>query len=129
MRVNTKVGPLDIEGVWTEYEEGGKFRIARAGNSVFLKATDAAETPYRNQIQRGTLSTEKSIDLQCEAMAEGILTGWEGLLTEDDEPLEYSKENAYAVLRNNVELRVFIRDFATREENYRIKGIAKTAKK
>ena len=128
MKVDVKPSKVDTEGVWAKHSEGVRFRIARAGNPVFLKATDKLEAPYRKQLARGKLSTEKQIDLQCRAMAEGILLDWEGIETADG-PLEYTVDNAAAVLRHNSEIRDFVFEFATEQENYRTQEIKDTAKK
>lgn len=128
MKVQVKAGIADSEGVWAQHTSGAKFLIARAGNSKFLSSIDKHERPYRKQRNRGTLSTEAEIEIQCRAMAEGILRGWQGIST-DDGPLEYSQENAFLVLRHNAELREFVTDFASTENNYRQEDIDETAKK
>jgi len=115
MLVKTSASAQEVEGVWTTYSDGVKFRIARAGNPNFLRASDRLEAPHRKAIQRGKMSTEKQLDIQCRAMAEAILLDWEGISTEDG-PLEYSKDDAAKVLRHNVEVRDFVFEFATEQE-------------
>lgn len=126
MRIALDLNPLDVEGVWAEYSDGVRFRIARAGNPVFLKVSDRLEAPYRN---KRNISTLKALETQCQAMAEGILTGWEGLETPEGDALPFSVENAFKVLRYNTEVREFVFDFATTAENFRRAEVAKTAKK
>jgi len=128
MLVSTSAAPQEVEGVWTTYTDGVRFKIARAGNRNFLRASDRLEAPYRKAIQRGKMSTEKTLEIQCRAMAEGILLDWEGIATEDG-PLEYTVDNASLVLRHNVEVRDFVFEFATEQENFRSEGIADTGKK
>ena len=114
-------------GVWADYS-GAKLQIARAGNPTFLRVLDRIEAPYRKKIQQGKMSTEQSIDNLCKAMGEAILIGWEGIETEDG-PLEYSKENAFTVLRHNPEVREFVSEFAAEADNFRGEEITETAKK
>lgn len=128
MLVDVKPSKQDIEGVWVDYQEGVRFKVARAGNSVFLKASDRLEAPHRTKIARNKLSTEKQIDIQCQAMAIGILMDWAGIATGDGE-LEYTKDNATAVLRHNTEIRDFIYEIATSQENFRVEEIKTTTKK
>lgn len=128
LNVATKTVPQEVEGVWVNYADGVRFKVARAGNSAYLRAMDKAEAPYRKQIARNKLSSEKQMELNCRAMAIGILKDWEGIAT-DDGPLEFNEDNAYAVLRHNVELRDFIFEFAVESENYRRTQIEETAKK
>ena len=61
-------------------------------------------------------------------MAQGILVGWKGLSTENG-ALKYTVEDATAVLKHNPEIRDFVFDFATEQENYRVEEIEETAKK
>lgn len=128
LEVSTKLRQQDVDGVWAVYQEGVRFLIARAGNPKYLRASDKAEAPYRKQLRTGKLSTEKHLEIQCRGMAEGMLLGWEGVGTKEG-PLEYTVENAYAVLRHNSDVRDFVIEFATEQENYRTEEIAATAKK
>jgi hypothetical protein len=131
MKVALSLKQQDVDGVWANYpgRESVRLRIARAGNPVFLRVNDRLEAPFRKQLSRGRLPTEQQLDIQCRAMAEGILTGWEGLATEDGAPLEYSAENAYLVLRYNSDVREFVFEFATDLENYRREEVEEVGKK
>lgn len=128
MFVDIQETQTDTDGVWADYQEGVRFRIARAGNRQFLRAADKIDAPFRKQIARGKLSTEKQIDNLCKAMAEAILLDWEGIATADGD-LPYSAESAYAVLRHNPDVRDFVAEFSGQVENYRTETIKKTAKK
>ncbi len=128
MLVTVKPGKADVEGVWVEYQEGVRFKVARAGNSAFLKASDKLEAPHRKQIARGTLSTEKQIEIQCQAMAEGLLKDWEGV-EDKNGPLPFSVEVAANVLRYNPDVREFVTEAAIKQDNFRDEEIKQTAKK
>ena len=130
MRVITQAQRVDTDGVWTRYPgTDAEFLIARAGNSRFLSAVDKYERPFRKQRNRGTISSEREIEIQCRAMADGILMGWKGLKTEDGDDLEYTADNAYSVLRFNSDVREFVSDYATDQANYRQEDLDETAKK
>lgn len=130
MKVFTKAADVDSEGVWAKYPgSSAEFLIARAGNSRFLAAMDRAERPFRKQRNRGALSTEKEIELQCRGMAEGILLSWRGLRDEEGNDFPYSGDNAFAVLRHNTDIREFVTDFATDVNNFRQEDIDATSKK
>lgn len=128
MLVSIKPAQQDLEGIWVTYKAGVRFRVARAGNPNFLRASDRLEAPFRKQAARGKLSSEKQLEIQCQSMAEGILLDWEGLATEDG-PLPYSAEMAAAVLRWETEIRDFVFEIATNQENFRRQEISETAKK
>lgn len=117
--------PAEVDGVWVEYAEGVRFKIARSGNPVFLRASDRLEAPYKNKRNTPTL---KLLEIQCQGMAEGILRDWEGVGTADG-PLPYSVEAAASVLMLYPEIREFVFEFATTAENFRRAEVSKTAKK
>jgi hypothetical protein len=130
INVQTEASKVETEGVWKQYEEnaGVKFKIARAGNTKYLKAVDFAEAPYKKKIRQDKLGTEKQIEIQCRAMAKGILTDWEGLES-SGAPLEYNEDNAYLVLRHNPDVREFIHLQATQQENFFKTEVDESAKK
>lgn len=132
MQVNLTAGKQDVEGVWATIKAGVRLKVARAGNTKYLDAVDKLEAPFRKQIRMGKLSTKKQIDIQCRAMAQGLLVDWEGLTTVQDGnevELPYTEENAFLVLRHNTEIRDFVFEFATEAENYRTAEKKATAKK
>jgi len=128
MFVNTKAGKDDVDGVWATFRDGVKFKVARAGNTKFLSVIDRLEGPHRKAIQRGKISSEVQMDIQCRGMAEAILVDWEGLASEEGD-LPYDVDTATAVLRYNTDVREFVVDFAAAQENYRASEITDTAKK
>jgi len=128
MKVALQSSQSEVDGIWVTYSEGVEFLIGRAGNANFLRASDRLEAPHRKQIRLGKLSTMKQIEIQCRAMAEAILLDWKGIDSSDG-PLEYNVENAYSVLRYNIDVRDFVFEYATENENFREEEIEATAKK
>lgn len=130
MRVQTKLRAQDTEGVWHKYGDTDvEFLIARAGTPHFLRISDKHERPFRKQIARGTLGTDKQVEIMCNAMGEGILLGWKGLADEDGKPLEYSAEMSAAVLRLNRDLREWVTEVSDEMARVRDDAIEETAKK
>lgn len=132
LQIQTKQGANDVTGVEVEYDPidmpGVVFVIARSGNSQFLKAYDACEAPYRRKIQKGKLKTAENLDIQCRAMAQGILKGWSGVQA-NGEDFPYSLDNAYTLLRHNADIREWVMEQAANEQNFREEAIEEDAKK
>lgn len=126
MKFQFERASTDTDGVWTDFSEGVRFRIARSGNPVFLRASDRLEAPHRNK--RG-LPSEKALEIQCRAMAQGILRGWEGVETPDGNPAPFDEELAHKLLLLNPDVREFVFEFATNLENFRKAAIEETAGK
>ena len=112
-----------------KYEGDVEFKVARAGNSVFLAVSDRIEKPFRRKAQKGELSTEQTIDNMCQAMAEGLLMDWKGLSTEDGKEFKHSRENAFLLLRHNPEIREFVAEAAANAEAFRQATVEEDAKK
>jgi len=97
----------EIEGVWVKLDEGVELKIARMGNEKFNELFRKYSRPYKRAIRNGTLSDSIAEDILLKCMSEAILLDWKGL-EEDGVPLEYTKENAYRVLKEYEVLRDFV---------------------
>jgi len=86
-----------VNGVWVSIDDDTDLLIGRYGNRKFQKALNAAMAPYKQAINRGTLSDAKSDQIMVDALVEGILLGWKGI-TLNGEELPYSKEAATKLL-------------------------------
>lgn len=107
---------LEKEGIELNYD-GVIFRIARAGmnNLPYQRAMERLTKPYRRAIQNNQMSGDKLLDIIKQVYAETIILGWEGVKDENDQPLEFNKENCLKVLRDLPEL--FL-DIKSQAENH-----------
>lgn len=110
------------EGVWTDFD-GSRFRIAHISNSKFQRALARLQQPHMRKIQEGRLDPELNKRLLTQAMAEGVLVGWEGVKTRKGEDVPFSIKAAHAALMSNVEFRDFVSDFATAISNFRAEEV------
>lgn len=110
------------EGVWTDFD-GSRFRIAHISNSKFQRALARLQQPHMRKIQEGRLDPELNKRLLTQAMAEGVLVGWEGVKTRKGEDVPFSTKAAHAALMSNVEFRDFVSDFATAISNFRAEEV------
>lgn len=85
------------EGVWVDVSDGGRLKIARAGNKKAMAYSKQVAKPHMAQITFGKLSDEVATQLACEVMAECILLDWSGV-SDGDNDLPYTKENALKML-------------------------------
>lgn len=115
----------EIGGRPFSYGENSKgkeivFYIAREGgrNTRYQKVAEQLFKPYRKQIQHGTITPEVLEDALAKAYSQAIITGWENVEDENNEPLVYSTENAYKLLTDLPVLFEDIKDFARDYGNY-----------
>lgn len=104
------------DGSWTEYR-GVSLKIARAGNDRFAKSFLRGSRPYRKDIQANTVDDQIAEKILCEAIAEGILVDWKGFVIDDTE-IEYTVENATALMRDDPDCREFVQEFSRDLNNY-----------
>lgn len=109
------------EGAWVEIM-GGRFKVARAGNSTYESALE------RSGYRRAVGPDEKEQALM-RALAEGILKDWDDVVDAKGKPIKYSVESATAVLEENPDLMTRILAEAQRMENFRRDDISDQAEK
>jgi len=115
-----KITPVDAQaardGTWTKYR-GVDLKIARAGNEKFAKTFMRLSRPHRKDIQQDTIDNKIAADIMCEALADGILVGWKNFVINDEE-IEFNKENAFSLLKNDEDCRKFVQEFAQDLNNF-----------
>lgn len=101
------------DGIWVNYDDA-RFLIARAGgaNTRFQVTLSSKIRPYKKQIATQTLSDEESARIMVEVFVEGVLRDWENVEDENDNPLEFTRENAIKLLSDIPELLEFLREEA-----------------
>lgn len=79
-------------------------RIGRMGNPVHKKAIERIRKDFFAKKPSGyRMTDDEGRRIADEAIAEGIIFGWDGLADEDtNEPIVFSKDAAFAILQNPV---------------------------
>lgn len=106
------------EGVWAEFD-GSRFKIAHISNAKFQRALARLQQPHLRKIQEGRMDPELNKKIVAQAMAEGIVLGWENVKNKAGDQVPYSAKAADAALQANVEFRDFVSDWATNIGHYR----------
>ena len=86
------------EGVWIDFGNGIKLRIARLGNPKYNAYLRRIGKPHQMSIRNGSASQATVEDLTIRAIAKHVLLGWEGV-DEDNELVPYTEEKALEYLR------------------------------
>lgn len=103
-------------GVWLQYGENTKkqpikFLIARVGgaNTAFSKALEAAQKPYRRQIQTDTMDERVAEGIILDVFARTVILNWEGVQDRDGVDMPYTKENVIKLMTDLPDLFADIR--------------------
>lgn len=70
---------LETDGIWIDYGEYGKFKIARAGgkNQAFTNRMEREMRPYRAGIRMGTIDDGVIENISRRVFAETVVLDWE----------------------------------------------------
>lgn len=83
-------------GVWVPFMDDAEILIAKFNNpnyQAFIQGNRVSESAIE-----GDGVSDELVDLMCRAMAETVLLGWKNF-TIKGEPVEYSPERAYRILK------------------------------
>ena len=97
------------------------FRLRRfVGSNPKVKAAMAQyHKPYARQIEMGTLPHEKSEELMVRLFIDVCLVSWSGVMDENNNPLECTKENAFKLFRSLPDLFSTLQRYANDFESYK----------
>lgn len=100
-------------GVWVDFFEGARLRIASSENPKYKAAL--AKQARANKIKLDGDPHPDTVRLTtritCRAMADHILLDWEGIQV-NNQDFPYSKQNAFDALLKSPQLRDFVSDQA-----------------
>lgn len=117
------------DGIWIDYGDI-RFKIARAGgsNSDFSEVSKAKTRPYRNQIDRGTLSPADDARISRDIYAEAIIrkvqvkdeagTWIDGVPTPAGEVVPYTRANVIQLLSELPDMFRDLRECALDREKF-----------
>ena len=88
------------DGVDFEIDDTTSFRVRRfSGQNPRVKIAMAQYyKPYARQIEMGTLSSDKNLEIQIKVFIDTCLVSWQGVEI-DGQPAEFSKENAMKLFK------------------------------
>lgn len=128
---------LEVEGVWNQFDETFRVRIARAtvNNTRYAKALEKATKPFRRGFDM--VSNEMQSNILKEVYAKTIVTGWQtmkdgtwvdGINLEGDEIIPFTPDNVMRVFKELPDLFSTIQQFADEAAVYRETQLEKEAK-
>lgn len=116
MRITPVNDKASQEGSWTKYR-GVDLKVARANNERFQRHFMNASRPHRRDIDKNALDNATAERILCGAIAEGILLDWDNFII-DGEVVEYSKENAFELMKQDSDCRDYVQEFSRDLNNY-----------
>lgn len=119
----------EAEGVWIrDVVPGTHVKVARLTSPKYREVVRRLQRPVQAQIDRGTLPPEQDVELLIRAMAEALVTDWEGVADEDGKLLEPTMANKMKVLRELPDFRSYVLEIARTQEAYRAEALEEAAK-
>ena len=129
MEITTEFANTELEeqGVWVDYRDDSKLKLARFGSKRFRRLWDQKMAPYRAQERSGRLSEERQTELLCEAMSEAILLDWSGF-TNNGKEFKFSTERGLEMLRASIDFRNDVASLSATEEVFKTQQVADAVK-
>lgn len=111
----------ESEGVWLDYGEGTRIRIARAGgsNKRFLKSAEKFRRRFKRQLDLDLLSNDVASREAVKIYADSVVLDWEGVTDEDDNELDCTRENVTKVLTDLPDLFIDLQQMALNASLFR----------
>lgn len=100
-----RIERAERNGVWFDFDEGARLKIARAGNRRFQEALRARLRERSKMRDKPADDADETLFL--ETLAESVLVDWDGF-TSNGQPLPYSREAALDLLTRFQRIRDFV---------------------
>lgn len=107
----------EVEGVWFVIRGDARVLVAAWENPNFVRAFRRLPRDVRRRADSGRLSEDEDRNYMGGIMAQTILLGWENL-TEKDQPLKYSRENAFKKLQEHPKFYRYVIECAQTEQAF-----------
>jgi len=108
---------LEEDGVWVDYKDGAKFKLARLGNKKFLRAYETKRRPHLKAIRKGNFSADDELRISCEVLAETVVMDWDGILV-GGKKVKYTPDLGFKYFYQSRDLRDDITEMADDAENF-----------
>jgi len=113
----------ETEGVWVDFSEGVKLKIARAGNPKFQEKLERLLKPHRRKFRRRNIPLELVRSLTQQASIGTILLDWDGFTEKNEQGEEvkvpFSDDKALEYFKISTDFVNDVLDFADDMEIFR----------
>jgi hypothetical protein len=118
------------EGIWIDYGEAGRIKIARAGgsNDAYNKALANFLKANKHQIDTETMPDEVAEAKMRELFAKHVVKDWDGVKDAKGKTLPYSTENVVTLLTDLKDLYRDLSAQAAKISNFRAAELEADAK-
>jgi hypothetical protein len=120
------------EGRWFRdiFNDGSNIdvKLRRLTSRSSMQARRRLEKGYRRHMKNGVYPDDIAVKILVEQIAEAVLVDWKGIYDRDKKPMEYSKENALALLTKLPVFRDGVIQMASNLDNFRIEEKEATSK-
>lgn len=90
----------ETEGVWFDFAEGIRFKVARWNNPKFRQLVEKLARPHARTFRRSGRRGEMWESIVKQAAARTILLDWENVEDDNGKPLKYSPDEALRVFED-----------------------------
>lgn len=97
------------DGVWVDLQDDGSvaIKVAKIGTLDYLNTVNKFSRKYQAQARLNRMTAEQIVELNARVLSDCILLDWKGI-EEDGNPIPYTRENAYRILKEYDDLRSMV---------------------
>jgi len=119
------------DGCFIPFGDGVEFKLRRLGpsNKAYYVKFENLSKPFARQSKNGDLSPETALEIQVGAFCGTVLVDWKNVKDRDENPLEFSLENAKKLLLDLPDLYLDLVKEAENLENFLVADCEDIAKK
>lgn len=120
----------ETEGVWVDYGEAGRIKIARAGgsNKAYTSALQKMYKENRHQIETETMPDEVAEKKARDIFVKFVVLDWEGVKDEHGKNMQCTFDNVTKLLVDLPDLYSDLRQQAAKVSNFRAEAMEADAK-
>lgn len=109
-------------GIFVGYS-GGK------GSTAHMAALQLARKPYAKRIEQGDVKAQEAFsEIANGLFCDNWIKGWQNIFDEDDQPIEYTKENCRALMKSLPTVLHLLVNFSVDEANFNQEELKASAK-
>ena len=118
----------ESEGVWVDYYDGIRIKVARTGNPKQIQTYDQMTKKYQKKgFDKQPMLKRRAVN--SAVLARTVLMDWSGVEDENGKNLKYTIEEGEKTLNNDISFYHFVSSESDDESVFRLERLESTGKK
>ncbi len=117
------------DGVWFNLNDITGFKVRAYGSKAVMELRDALLKPYQVMMRAGAkIPDDVNEEIGLKVLAGAVIADWKGVKNADKEPVAYSADEAFAILKALPKLATTVLQWSTDTQSYQETAVEDGAK-